>query len=127
MDHTYLYTLRDGQDPSNPDNWQDRGAVLSESQYYRPTGFVDPNTSPNPPFTHTQHLWAPTHFAWNNTNFLLVPDIADNSAEHTSSKIGISTSASLFGPYTFQKTYNVPTTGPNGGYASDPGFATTSD
>jgi hypothetical protein len=120
MDKTYLYTLRDGQDPSNPDNWQDRGVVLDESQYYTgvPNGFVPQGA---------QHLWAPTHFAWKDVNYLLVPDISDAADPHTSSKIGISTSTSPFGPFAYQKTYTVPTSSVNKGYASDPAFVTSAD
>jgi arabinoxylan arabinofuranohydrolase len=103
MDKTYLYTLEHGLDPSNANNWVDRGVVLNESQYsWVPNG--------------AKHLWAPAQAAKNGTYYLYVPDVSDKSSSgvHTSSHIGVSTSTNPRGPFTYQQQVSI------NGYASDP-------
>ncbi|MBO3747758.1 hypothetical protein J5X84_16895 [Streptosporangiaceae bacterium NEAU-GS5] len=106
MDKTYLYTLNNGADPSNPDNWVDRGAVLNESAYssWVPSG--------------AKHMWAPSHGRYGGKDYLFVPDVTDPTSPgvSTTSRIGISSADHPWGPYTYQKTYAI------GTYASDPDF-----
>jgi hypothetical protein len=103
MNATYLYTLADGLHPGNPDNWVDRGAVLTESAY--------PWVAPPRNGTNSNHLWAP--FAAPGGDFqhyLYVPDVEDNSQNgfSLSSRIGVSVGASPWGPFTYlsQLRYN---------------------
>jgi hypothetical protein len=118
MDTTYLFTLSNGLDPSDPDNWEpgspfdpnDTGAIFAESQITtdKPGGFVPAGA---------EHLWAPTYTYWNGQHVLLVPDVEDITSPgvSTTSRIAVATSSSLFGGYTYTtKKY------PIAGYASDP-------
>jgi len=108
MDKTYLYTLDNGKDPSNPGNWVGKGAVFDETKIDTAHGGFVP--------VGAEHLWAPTHFTAGGTHFLLVPDVADVTSPgvSTTSEIAIATSTSLSGNYSFQGTYAI------NGYASDP-------
>lgn len=129
MSKTNMWFLPDGSDPTVQSNWKPRGGssstsptVLNESQYQSPNSnwFVPANA---------KHLWAPDM----TSNFLggfvlLVPDVSNISDSvppavglHTSSKIGISTSSSPFGPFTYQRTL------PISGYASDPSITWPGD
>jgi hypothetical protein len=106
MESTYLYTMDSGLDPSLPSSWQDRGAIFTESQI--------PWAGRYPDGTLPQHLWAPTHASFQGMHYLLVPEITDVTQVHTSSRIAIARSSSLFGGYTYLGAYDI------GGYASDP-------
>lgn len=128
MDKTYLYTLDTGLDPSVPGNWVDRGAIFNESDLVVPMGGTAAPVGQPGPFVPAgaKHLWAPTHTFFQGMHYLLVPDVthvSDGPAPnvHTSSRIAIATSTSLFGPYAFQKTYNISVgAGAVSDYASDP-------
>lgn len=120
MDTTYLYTLDNGEDPSDPGNWQPRGndsqrpgAIFTESQITtnQPGGFVPAGA---------EHLWAPTYVQWQGQHALLVPDVEDITVPgvNLTSRIAVATSTSLFGGYAYTtKKY------PIAGYASDPHVA----
>jgi hypothetical protein len=115
MDTTYAFALAEGADknPGDTANWSAGTAVLSETDY---------STGPNAFVTSgTEHLWAPDiiqtiGFSSDGPGahryYLYVPDT--DKTETSRSKIGVSTSTSPTGPFTFQKTLVLD------GYASDP-------
>jgi hypothetical protein len=107
MSATYAYTLdsSSGLNPGDPANWVDRGAVLTEGAY---------PWVPN----NAKHLWAPgSAYGGDGDMFLYVPDVGSDGV---TSHIGVSRSASPWGPFTYLKQITYNNDDIDGYYMSDP-------
>ncbi len=103
MSTTYCYATTDLI------NWQDYGAIISESQI--------------PWSAKDNGLWAPRCVYANGQYYLYTPDDAANVSGPNKKRIGVSTAPNPWGPFTSQAAYiniPLPPNAPQGNFASDP-------
>jgi len=108
MSQTFAYTWDGTGNPGDPAKWVDRGVALNESQYGGAGGWVA---------TNNNHLWAPNATYGPDFNmYLYVPDTTADKYSH----VGVSTSASPWGPFTYAKQVTFNGANITNQYMSDP-------